>query len=225
MFRLEVAMFIIVLLFGILWSVKAQSASKSCDSDECIDNLSSPENFPFHPDTNLQQFVDSMAVALGCKILIKESTISTTLNARPVVKSLFGKRSQRRYVIRINNRDDFDGVKLSDVPIDAQIGLWYHEMMHIKDYQSKSLFGLARRGLQYLSVNGKRIFEHEIDRMVIQNGYGNYLYQWSHFSMVSSNASEEYKSFKSSIYLTPDQIQNELMLRQMQLVLVVQHIH
>lgn len=218
-------MLMIVLLFGILWSAKARNASKTCNSDGCPEGLSSSENLPFHPETNLQQFVDSMATALGCKIVIRESSISTTLNARPVVRSLFGKRNQRKYVIRINNRADFNGVKLSEVPSDAQIGLWYHEMMHIKDYQSKSLLGLTKRGLQYLSVNGKRIFEHEIDRMVIQNGYGNYLYQWSHFSMVSSNASDEYKSFKSSIYLTPQQIQNELMLQQMQLVPVVQHVH
>lgn len=179
-------------------------------------NSSSPlfdEMLPFHPETNLEQFVGNMAKLLNCKILIRKSSISTTLNARPVIRSLFGRREQRRYVIRINTRQDFDGVKIEEVPLDAKIGLWFHELMHIKDYQSRSIIGIIQRGLQYLTVAGKRMFEHEIDRMVIMSGYGRYLYRWSQYSMQESTASEKYKAFKSMIYLTPEQIQKEISAR------------
>lgn len=210
-------MLIAIFLLGFVFTVKANT--RKCDNgvDNCTvkKNNDSKQTLPFHPENNLEQFIDSMAKVLNCEILIKESSISTTLNARPVLRTLFGKRERRRYVIRINSNEDFSGVKLDEVPTKAKIGLWFHELMHIKDYQSKSTFGILKRGMQYLSKGGKRLFEHEIDRMVIHNGYGEYLYHWSQYSMEDSNASDEYKAFKSSIYLTPEQIQEELLMHQL----------
>ena len=215
-FKLEVVMLIALFLIGFLISVNAKNKLNR-NTDVSNRELgtskdSDAEELPFNPDYNLRHFIDSMADKLRCSIAVKECSISTTMNARPVLLSLFSKRSKRKYIIRINNRSDFKGAKLHEVPLDAKVGLWYHELMHIKDYQSRSFWGILKRGIQYLSIKGKRVFENEIDRMVINDGYGKYLYQWSHYSMNASNISEKYKAFKSAIYLTPQQISQELLL-------------
>jgi hypothetical protein len=182
------------------------------------------EFLPFQVGFDLSEFIQSMAGKLNCSIRLKEQPISTTLNVRPQFWSLFRKRQNRSYIIRINNSDNFHGIRLNDVPAEAQIGLWYHELMHIRDYQSRSFWGLLERGLQYLTVNGRRSYEHEIDRMVIEDGYGDYLYQWSRYAMEISDASNSYKAYKASVYLAPEQIYRESVERDLQLIPLLQRV-
>lgn len=190
------------------FSFKPVSSRKTADSIPA--SLQNAEHF-----FAIQHLVDSMSRALNCKIKVKEAPISTTLNARPAFWSLFGKRENRRYIIRINNRENFKGIYNHDVPPLAQQGLWFHELMHIKDYQSRSFWGIMHRGVQYLSHEGRKLFEHEIDKMVVTNGYGEALYNWAQYIMFESPASDKYKAYKQSVYLTPAQIITEMNRRQM----------
>lgn len=159
---------------------------------------------------SVHHLIDSLSTALKCRIKVKEAKISTTLNARPAVLSIFGKRENRKYIIRVNNNPHFKGIRNHDVPLPARDGLWVHELMHIKDYQSRSTWGILKRAAQYLTVSGRKVFEHEIDRMVVRQGYGDALYQWANFIMFESDASESYKAYKQSVYLTPAQIMVEM---------------
>ena len=152
-----------------------------------------------------------MSNALNCRIVIKEAPIKTTLNARPAFWSLLGKKSNRKYIIRVNNKSDFDGIRLKEVPSYASVGLWTHELMHVKDYQSRNFWGVMQRGFQYLTITGKQKFEHEIDKMVIDHGFGKQLYAWAYYVLEESNASPEYKNYKQRIYLTPSAISKSLL--------------
>lgn len=145
---------------------------------------------------------------LQCKaILFKSRKISTTLNARPTFASLlFSKKENRVYVIRINNQLRDSVISLSSVPFNAKIGLFSHEFSHFMDYQSKSLFGVLKRGTDYLSKAKKAEFEKHIDRLTIQRGLGWQLYDWSFFVLEQSNAKYDYKNFKRSTYLQPKEI-------------------
>jgi hypothetical protein len=205
-----VMVLLFLLAFACVVTAKKVGSSKRKSATKNVDALSdSSQNVNEHFYT-IQHLVDSMSRALNCKIKVKEAPIATTLNARPAFLSLFGKRKNRVYIIRINNRENFKGIYNHEVPPLAQQGLWFHELMHIKDYQSRSIWGIMYRGVQYLTYNGRKIFEHEIDHMVVMHGYGEALYNWANYIMFESPASEAYKAYKQAVYLTPAQIKVEM---------------
>ncbi|MCA1745555.1 MAG: hypothetical protein LC643_07625, partial [Bacteroidales bacterium] len=106
--------------------------------------------------------VDDIPYLHNQKIEIRKRKLGTTMSARPTLGSLiFRKRENRTYLLQVNNDKTFDGVLYEDVPEMARVGLMMHELMHIKDYQSRSFFGVLQRGWQYLSKQGKKKFEHE----------------------------------------------------------------
>ncbi|WP_439184738.1 hypothetical protein [Carboxylicivirga taeanensis] len=145
-----------------------------------------------------------------CKIKVKSKKIKTTMAARPTFPSLLLGKKNRRYIIVVNKKESFDGVHLKDVPSDARIGLFAHELMHIRDYESRKMTGVVQRGIQYLSQKGKRKVEHYTDSLTIAAGYGQHLYEWASFVLHDSDASEEYKTYKTEIYMSPVRILNEI---------------
>lgn len=159
----------------------------------------------FHP--TLYPIVSNVPDLFDQKIKIKESKISTTLNMRPTLWSLlFKKKNRRTYVLRINNNENFDGVLFDQVPFESQVGLLAHELMHVKDYLNRDLFGVAERGWQYLSRRGRIKFEGEIDQMVIDSGLSQFLFEWANYVLNDSDASDSYKDYKRAVYMTPADI-------------------
>ncbi|GAF03093.1 hypothetical protein [Saccharicrinis fermentans] len=146
----------------------------------------------------------------ACKIRIKTKKLKTTMTARPGFASLFMGKKNRQYIIHVNTDEAFKGVLLANVPEEARIGLFAHELMHIRDYESRKVTGVLKRGLQYLSKNGKRNVEHYTDSLTISAGFGEQLFQWAAYVLYDSEASEDYKAFKSDIYMSPITIYNKM---------------
>jgi len=119
---------------------------------------------------------------------------------------LFRRRNKRKYVIRVNAREQDSLVLLPDVPFNAQIGLFGHELMHFSDYQERSFFGVVGRLFSYATLKGKERFEKEIDTRTTQIGLGWQLYDWSYYVLNTSNATEKYKRYKRAVYLEPKEI-------------------
>lgn len=143
------------------------------------------------------------------KIILKSSNENTTMACRPKISTLFGGR--RTYYILVNTRPDFDGVLLENVPFNAQVGVIGHEIAHIVDYESKSLFGIIRTGLHYLVDDKKRELEHYIDALTASRGLGWQLYDWASYVMFDSEyTTEAYREFKRRIYMSPEQILVEI---------------
>ena len=171
-----------------------------------------PENwdFPEKYDSLVVFLADSLDDILDVNIKVKEKRIGTTMAMRPSFFSFFKKPEKRTYVLCINNRADFSGVLFRDVPHEARVGLLAHELMHVRDYQSRGFGGLVERGWQYLSKRGKHKFEHEIDQMVIDAGFGFFLYYWSAYVLEESDVDEKYREFKRRVYMKPKTILTEL---------------
>jgi len=146
----------------------------------------------------------------GCKIRIKTKKLKTTMSARPGIWSLFLGKKNRQYIIHVNSDEDFEGVLLSDVPEQARIGIFAHELMHIRDYESRKVAGVLKRGFQYLTKKGKIRVEYYTDSLTIAAGFGEQLFQWAAYVLYDSDASEEYKAFKSEIYMSPIAIYNKM---------------
>lgn len=166
----------------------------------------------FH-DTYLKDFMipfSEFTDLHNCHIKIKTKKLKTTMAARPNFFSLFMGKKKRRYVIVVNNDPDFKGVLLKDVPDQARIGLFAHELMHIRDYESRRIGGIVERGYQYLSQKGKIKVEHYTDSLTIAAGFGQNLYQWATYVLDDSDASEEYKAYKAEIYMKPVSILDQI---------------
>ncbi|WP_430809369.1 MULTISPECIES: hypothetical protein [unclassified Carboxylicivirga] len=139
----------------------------------------------------------------NCKITIKSKKIRTTMAARPQFLSLLLGKKNRRYVIVVNKDKSFEGVHLKHVPPAARIGLFAHELMHIRDYESRKVSGVMERGIQYLTHKGKKKVEHYTDSLTIAAGFGQQLHNWAAYVLYDSDASKEYKFYKENIYMTP----------------------
>lgn len=183
--------------------VAEKSSDKSLPSKHL--NISYPTEYEEQILYALSYYPDLHQV----KIVFKEKKLTTTLNCTPKLSSLLFGKDKRVYVIGINTKKKFSGIHFHEIPKEGQIGIIGHELAHIKDYHSRGLLGIVKRGLQYLHHSSKERFEKTIDRMTIQAGLGKYLYRWSDYALNESNASESYKKFKRKIYLEPEEIVSE----------------
>jgi len=160
----------------------------------------------------VDEFIEPALIALSyypelkdVKIKFKYSKEATTMAARPVPFSLF---SERRYVVLINNRKNFKGILLENVPFNAQIGVIGHELAHIVDYNNYNLWGLLRIYFRYSDYKRKPLYEKEIDKATIERGLGWQLYDWATYSMFADDyASDDYKLFKRNTYMHTDRIE------------------
>lgn len=180
----------------------AQTSSFSDPEDDAFCNVQYPAEYERQILYALSYYPELNEV----EIRFKKMPITTTLNCKPRLTSLFWGKSRRVYIIGINSKKQFSGILFSEIPPEGQIGIIGHELAHIKDYQSLSIFGIIGRGIDYLHVSSKAKFERRIDTMTIQAGMGEYLHRWAHFAIYESNASEKYKRFKRRIYLAPEEI-------------------
>lgn len=144
-------------------------------------------------------------------IEFKECAIKTTLNARPTISSLcFKNKSKRNYVVRINNSQKKGMITIDEIPFNASIGIFAHEFSHFIDYQNRNFGGVLERLWSYTSKKRKAIYEKEIDSMTVARGLKWQMYDWSYYAIFLSDASESYKLFKKSTYLTPKEILEQI---------------
>jgi hypothetical protein len=140
-------------------------------------------------------------------IEISYASISTTMNCRPLIGSLF--TTKRIYQMQINNHENFDGILMEDVPFNALVGILGHELAHIVDYEAGGILRVIKRGLDYALPSTKTKFEHEIDMLTIQKGLGWQVMDFADFAMNRSvKATDEYKKFKKEIYMSPVQMKD-----------------
>ena len=144
------------------------------------------------------------------RIAFKERKIATTMAARPKVSSIFKKAEDRKYIILINARQNrLKAPLLSNVPFEARVGVIGHELAHIVDYKRKSFIRIIGNGIAYVVSNSfKRNLEHKIDRIAINKGLGEGLYQFRLFVEEEANTTDKYKRFKDNIYLSSADISN-----------------
>ena len=157
------------------------------------------------------EFIEPALIALSyfpelkdINIKFKYSKEATTMAARPIPLSVF---SNRKYVILINNKKNFEGILLENVPFNAQIGIIGHELTHIVKYNNYNFWGILGAYFRYFGKNHKPLFEKEVDRATIKRGLGWQLYDWAKYSLSRDNsASEDYIEFKRNTYMEPDEI-------------------
>lgn len=187
------------------------STSISQNNDSIKKKYHVLKNVPKQYESTILGALNYFPELVNTRIIFKKSHIKTTLNVRPTIGSiLFKQRNRRTYVVRINNRIGDSIVTVSNVPFNAQLGLFAHEFCHIVDYNNRSFGGIIKRLLAYSNKKSKEAYEKEIDIETIKRGLGWQLYDWAYFIMYQSNAKKKYKIFKQKFYMKPAEIAIEL---------------
>ena len=141
-------------------------------------------------------------------ITFKYASLKTCGQTVPAFFSVF-KRYHRHYIININNTVA-KSVLLNDAPFNAQVGVFAHELAHVADYKNRNLSDLMKWAFNYMFKSKRAVCEKATDKVAIEHGFGQDLYEWIFFVLNNSNATDKYKAFKRHYYLQPQEIKSLL---------------
>lgn len=164
-------------------------------------NINLPEGFELQALIALSHYPEFTSMPI--KFIQKD--IKTTMACQPDIKHILT-TGQRAYIIFIDNNKNGEGIELSEVPFNAQIGVIGHELAHIIDYENKNTVQLLGTGVGYLFQSFKHDLEHDVDAITVKQGLGQNLKEWADFSMYKSSASDTYKAFKRDTYMHSEEI-------------------
>jgi hypothetical protein len=143
----------------------------------------------------------------GAQIEFVRKDIKTTMAARPKMDFIFRKKENRTYRIFIDTDVKGEqGLLLSDVPFNAQVGIIGHELGHVADYEEKTAFGVVLTGIGYLFHPFRKKLERKVDEITIAHGLGYQVEEFSKYVLDESNVCERYKRYKRKIYYKPKQL-------------------
>jgi hypothetical protein len=129
------------------------------------------------------------------------------MQAQPVLRSFF--TSRRAYQINISAlfRLTHAAVPIHQLPPEILIGWIGHELGHIMDYESRSVWGMIRFGLGYL-VSPKYVkrAERVADTYAVNHGLGSYIIATKHYILDHTSLPDKYKQKIARLYLSPDDI-------------------
>lgn len=134
------------------------------------------------------------------EIIVKYRSIRGTMNARPGMMNLFRRRSERRYILLINdNEGKHKGLQLEDITFNARVGWFGHEFAHLNTYQQMSNLGTIVFTVKYLISNKfKRKVERYTNLVAIKKGLTFQIYQGEQFILMNTALSDTYR--KTTIY-------------------------
>lgn len=144
----------------------------------------------------------------GTEIKFIYKNIKTSMAARPYSNFIFKKSASRKYAIYIDNKlKGANGLLVDDIPFNGQVGIIAHELGHVLDYSRKSSLTILGTGINYsIFQNYKKKFEQATDSIAIAHKVGWQLYDFAYYVLYQSHASKEYKTYKKSIYMQPEDI-------------------
>jgi hypothetical protein len=190
--------YIFLIFFSVSFFIKA-NAQEICYADSNAVKYKSA----------IEESVKYYSELAGYKICYKVKNIKTTASCVPVWYTLFRGRKHRTYRICINNNETkLRGAILTHATHTAQVGVLGHELGHVVDYSHRNLFGVARLGLGYIFITGRKKTEKRVDCIAIQHGLGTDLMEFSNYIFNSPNVPETYKKYKRKVYNSPDELKN-----------------
>ena len=125
------------------------------------------------------------------------------LQAKPNIKSLFGKRSDRRYFVEINT--NLYKCSPSNLALEAIIA---HELQHIADYEKMTSAQIINLAASYASNKLRAKYERSTDLKVIKKGLTEGLIQYREWVYQKLNAKQ--LKTKRKLYYTPEEMQKML---------------
>ena len=137
-------------------------------------------------------------------IYFKRKKLGTIMAARPRLNFIFRKKSDRQYLILLNEKPCYGDSVFYNLSFNAQVGIIGHELSHIDAYTHLSNFGIIAFGFRYLFM--KKKIEKATDRMAIQHNLGWQLYDARRQVLQNKSIDKYYLHNKVSHYLSPEEI-------------------
>ncbi|MGF7139792.1 hypothetical protein [Roseimarinus sediminis] len=141
------------------------------------------------------------------KIKVVRRDIKTTMQCRPRWDFFLHQRDQRTYLIVVDKeKEGFDGVLFEELPLNAQVGVFGHELAHVLDYSGRNTLEVIALGVRYLNKNQRRLIENRVDLLAINKGLGFQINDFSKYVFEDADVSHNYLNFKKRFYFQPGQI-------------------
>ncbi|MDT0554647.1 hypothetical protein [Patiriisocius hiemis] len=172
-----------------------------------LDNKTIPSSIREEAIKALQYFPELYDCEITFKF--KENIKKSTMQAQPIISSLFGKKEDRKYIILISKKIQIDTEELSifDIPSKVMVGWLGHELGHIMDYRSRGFFNMLVFGFKYLYSDAHiKEVERAADVFAIQHGMVDYILETKNFILNHASISEKYKAKLKRLYLSPEEI-------------------
>lgn len=167
--------------------------------------------FSFKPDTKkfdspLNLAADKFPELNGTVIKIRQKRIGTLMAARPSVWFLFQKKKNRQYVIYITDHPGMNPKSIySYMTLQAQTGVFGHELSHILSYTKKNNLELIWFGIKYMFA--KKRIEAETDKIALARGFGIELIEYTKYIHRSPHINQRYLRKKIKFYLSPNELE------------------
>lgn len=133
--------------------------------------------------------------------------LSFTMISKPKFKSILKDRTQRQYVIIVQEPGlSKNNLEWKELSFNAMVGWIGHELGHVLHYSHKSSGGIMFIGIKYAVPGYRRKMERFTDQLAILHNLGYALYEGVDYTINSSHASEHYKNNQEKFYLHPEEI-------------------
>lgn len=185
--------------------ISPKQAKNTADSMSALygKNKNIPEKFHNAFYTALSAYPELMP----CRIEIVEKKIKSTMAARPGFGSaIFRKAAKRRYKIFVNAYPHAHAPLYNEFSLNAQIGIFAHELAHFLHYLEIGRGGLLRDAVKYGNADFKSEFERATDSVAIARGFGWQCYDFAIQLRNNPRVPEQYKESKKKFYLSPEEI-------------------
>lgn len=139
--------------------------------------------------------------------VFKQNIKKSVMQAQPDIPAMI--KGKRAYKINISAlfKLTTTAIPIHQIPKDILIGWIGHELGHVMDYENRNVFKMIRFGLGYLfSTTYLREAERVADTYAVNHGLGWYILQTKNFILNHAELSEKYKSKIARLYLSPDDI-------------------
>lgn len=134
------------------------------------------------------------------RLVFKYRNIIGTVNARPDVMNLFRKRTNRKFILLINNnKGEERGLSMLQIPFNAKVGWFGHEFAHVYTYHLMNNLQSLIFSIRYIS-SGKyaKKVERYTDLIAIQRGFLFQLYEGDNYLRNNTEITKKYK--KRTLY-------------------------
>lgn len=151
--------------------------------------------------------------------VFKQNIKKSVMQAQPQIRTMFYRKEKWAYQINISAlfKLTHTAIPIHQIPADIMIGWIGHELGHIMDYHSRNIFGMIRFGYGYLlSTKYIRQAEKVADTFAVMHGQGYYIIETKNFILNHAELPERYKQKIARLYLSPDDIVEQVKLLETQ---------
>lgn len=136
------------------------------------------------------------------KIIFKKMNIPGQGQAQPLMHTILRKPKNRTYLVKVQDCNKKNPLCFSILPDSAKVGLVGHEIIHVKDYQTKCFMEMIIMGAKYFFCKKYHTrVEYVTDSMTVANNMGNEVLILMSFIHNSGLASDSYLRRKKKYYM------------------------